>query len=331
MNLVLYHGICTDGFTCALLMHLYFKATGQEYEMLPVNYKEPLPTNLDGKHIYVVDFCYPKDVLADFAKVAKSVTVLDHHLTAAQEYGGYGEYVSYYGDCPIDVRIYEEHSGASLVYKYLSEIEISSNPFDFLNIQRLRDLVRAVRDYDLWFHEFGDTKIIHDLLQTIPRTIDAWIAVFLNESEEDFSKRVEKCRHYYNAYEALAATIADTHKVIDLCGYRVPIVNSPHVFADRICEHLYHQDAPFAISFVVNSKELYCSLRSKREGGVDVSEIAKKFGGGGHATSAAFKIPPYNLPKLLSGKLTPQPCLAERIMDRIIAFLEQVRYSCCKK
>ena len=83
-------------------------------------------------------------------------------------------------------------------------------------------------------------------------------------------------------------------------------------------------------NFVVNSKELYCSLRSKRNGGVDVSAIAKKFGGGGHATSAAFKIPPHNLPKLLSGKLTPQPCLAERILDRVIIFLERIRYSYCK-
>ena len=330
MNLVLYHGICTDGFTCALLMHLYFKATGQEYEMIPVNYHEQLPENIAGKNIYILDFSYPPEVIREFAETAKSITVLDHHLTAAEQYGGYGEYRYKHGNCPVDIRIHEEHSGASLTFKYLSERELGSHQFDFLTHRRLKDLVRAVKDYDLWYHEFSSTKVIHDLLQIIPRTIEGWLDVFVHESDEDFAKRMEKCTHFFNAYEALAATIADTHKVINLCGHRVPVVNSPHVFADRICEYLYQGDAPFAISFVVNSKELYCSLRSKRDGGVDVSAIAKKFGGGGHATSAAFKIPPHNLPKLLSGKLTPQPCLAERILDSIIVFLERIRYSYCK-
>jgi len=47
---------------------------------------------------------------------------------------------------------------------------------------------------------------------------------------------------------------------------------------------------PFAAVFWVSQSEKTYSLRS-RENGIDVSEIAKKYGGGGHKHAAGFKIP----------------------------------------
>ncbi len=329
MNLVLYHGICSDGFSSAFLFYLYFKVTGQECELRPVNYKEPLPTGLEGKDVYIVDFCYSPSDMAKLAKIAKSITVLDHHLSAAQDYGGYGDHIREYGDCTVQMQIYEEESGASLVLKYLRKLTNGDPKFDFLTNPRIEKLISAVRDYDLWHHEFDDTHVYHELLQMVPRTMDGWTKIFIEMSDDDFNELVKLAKHYFDANQPLANQFAETHQMIHICGYDVPVVNSPHLFADRVCEPLY-QNHPFAISFVVNSEFLYCSLRSKRGYGADVSKVAKQFGGGGHATSAGFKIHPSNLPKLLSGKLTPKPCLAERILDKVIVFLEHIRFTCCK-
>lgn len=329
MNLVLYHGACSDGFASAFLFHLYFKTMGLEHELRAVNYKEPLPTGLDNIDVYIVDFCYSPQDTKTLAKTAKSITVLDHHLTAAENYGGYGIHVRNYGGCVVNLEICEEESGASLVLKYLRRFEHEKSQFEFLHNPRIEKLISAVRDYDLWYHEFDDTHIYHELLQIVPRTMEGWEKTFLKDSDEDFKNLLDVAGYYYDASKLLAEQFASQHQMINICGHKVPVVNSPHVFADRVCERL-NQTHPFAISFVVNSQHLYCSLRSKRGYGVDVSEIARQFGGGGHATSSGFKIHPSNLPKLLSGKLTPKPCLAERILDNIIKFLEYIRFNCCK-
>ena len=63
--------------------------------------------------------------------------------------------------------------------------------------------------------------------------------------------------------------------------------------------YLIHMPVIFVISFVkvrslrqvsfMMGQGFVFSLRSE-EGGLDVSEIAKKFGGGGHKHSAGFKV-----------------------------------------
>lgn len=334
MNIVLYHSDCTDGFTAAFLMHLYFKETEQEYELVPAKYNKPIEKDLTNKNVYIVDFSFEPKIVAGFANSAKSIVLLDHHLSAAKQYGGYGIFKDYFGDifenvCPIDIRIQEEYSGAGLVYNYLRELETEHARLPFLHNPRIKDFVEAVQDYDLWRFALEDTKIYHELIQMLPRKIESWEEVFIDESDEAFYERLDISQHHYDAKQNMAERFASKHQIIELCGHRIPIVNSPAVFADRVCEMLY-QEYPFAISFVASSEELYCSLRSKRGHGIDVSEIAQLFGGGGHKHSSAFRLPPHHLTKLLSGRLTPQPCALERVIDFIINIVEGLRFRYCR-
>lgn len=312
MNLVLYHGACTDGFTSALLMYLFFKATGQEAEFKPVNYNEPIPTGFEGKNLYILDFSYSTEVMEYFAESAKSITMLDHHETAADMYQGYGERRHYMGSCPVEIRIDKDYSGAGLTFKYLSELELNSCPLDFLHNPRIQKLVYGVQDYDLWLFKCGNTRIYNELLQMIPKTLEMWEQVFLHENEEEFEKRFGKALNYHEVNENLAQNYAKKHEVVKFCGYQIPVVNVPRDFANRVCEIL-NEDKPFSMSFVVSAKELYCSLRS-RPNTVDVSEVAELFGGGGHKTSAGFRIHPRNATKLLSGKLKPNPRIVQKVL-----------------
>jgi uncharacterized protein len=50
------------------------------------------------------------------------------------------------------------------------------------------------------------------------------------------------------------------------------------------------QGHPFAACFWIDGKEMAFSLRSAPDG-LDVSEIAKRFGGGGHQHAAGFRRP----------------------------------------
>lgn len=78
-----------------------------------------------------------------------------------------------------------------------------------------------------------------------------------------------------NAYEATFA------------GHRVPVVNSCTLHSE--VGHVLCQNRPFAVTwFRQPDGQIRHSLRSD-ESGLDVSEIARAFGGNGHPRAAGFR------------------------------------------
>ena len=78
--LVLYHAHCADGFTAAWVFWRHFQ-DGAEYRA--VSYGEPAPVgDAKGRHVYVLDFCFPVEETEALAASASKFLVLDHHKTA---------------------------------------------------------------------------------------------------------------------------------------------------------------------------------------------------------------------------------------------------------
>ena len=74
-------------------------------------------------------------------------------------------------------------------------------------------------------------------------------------------------------------------------GYRVPVVNVPYHYASDCADAMLKAEpgAPFCASWFRRADgRIQYSLRS-RDDRMDVSEIAKKFGGGGHRNAAGFE------------------------------------------
>ena len=74
---------------------------------------------------------------------------------------------------------------------------------------------------------------------------------------------------------------------INIAGYDVPCLNCPRWLASETL-HILAENEPFAVSYFDSKDERTFELRSS-ENGIDVSEIAKQFGGGGHKHAAGFK------------------------------------------
>ena len=51
------------------------------------------------------------------------------------------------------------------------------------------------------------------------------------------------------------------------------------------------ESEPFAACYLDTADSRVFSLRSRREGGVDVAKIAESYGGGGHRNAAGFRVP----------------------------------------
>lgn len=70
-------------------------------------------------------------------------------------------------------------------------------------------------------------------------------------------------------------------------NWNVPIVNAPQVDISELLDHLARNDT-FAMGWWQRGDgEFQYSLRSR--GDFDVSELAKKYGGGGHKNAAGFE------------------------------------------
>lgn len=75
-----------------------------------------------------------------------------------------------------------------------------------------------------------------------------------------------------------------------IAGFDVPVLNCNYMFASDAGNDLAIGEV-FSATYYDTQEFRKYSLRSAKEGGIDVSEIAAKFGGGGHYHAAGFKIP----------------------------------------
>lgn len=270
--LVIYHAECPDGFAAAYVAWKALNKSGEDtVEFCPGIYQQPPPPFEDGTVIVIVDFSYPKDVLAQMAQRAKSIVVLDHHKTAEAALSG-ADIVG------VHIKFDMSKSGAVLAWEH------------FYPGVQVPILLQYVQDRDLWQWKLPESKMINaGLWRGTPRDFKAWDDVVMNPSTS-LSKLAAKGE---------AITVADSFAIETACreparmiidGHTVPAVNSG-MLQSEIGHHLLekHPDAPFvAVWFMDGKNKFNYSLRA-RTGGFDVSQVAKVFGGGGHAAAAGFR------------------------------------------
>ena len=74
---VIYHNDL-DGFGAAWAA---WKKLGNRARYLAMDYAMSAPKGLKNKEIYFLDFCYPLAVMKKIRKEAKSITIIDHHIS----------------------------------------------------------------------------------------------------------------------------------------------------------------------------------------------------------------------------------------------------------
>jgi oligoribonuclease NrnB/cAMP/cGMP phosphodiesterase (DHH superfamily) len=71
-------------------------------------------------------------------------------------------------------------------------------------------------------------------------------------------------------------------------GYDVPVASLPYTMSSD-AGHMMSQGEPFAACYWDTAENRTFSLRAADDG-MDVSEIAKLYGGGGHAKASGFRV-----------------------------------------
>jgi len=260
--LVIYHDHCVDGWTAAWVAWL--AAGDNDTEYVPASYGDP-PPPVDGREVFVLDFSYPRQTMLQMAERAKKLVVLDHHKTAQAELQG----------LPF-AHFDMQQSGAAMAWE---AFQVGKRPW----------LVDYVEDRDLWRFALPDSKEINAWIGTCARTSFAEWSLLEHAGPVHAAHMGRAVLCYIDRY---VRDMVPHARPVRLAGHTVPSVNAPYVSISELLGKLA-ESAPFAIGWFQRGDGLYAySLRSR--GGpeaVDVSAIAKRFGGGGHHHAAGFCLP----------------------------------------
>lgn len=256
--IVIYHADCTDGAGAA---YAAWTALGESAEYIPAHYGNE-PPDVTDKVVYVLDFSYPRAVLLGMKAKAKSLLVLDHHKTAEADLKD------------LDFAVFDmDRSGCMIAWGHFAG---GFPPKALVFIQ----------DRDLWQFKFPETR---DFCAGLRRAMKDFRDIHYLDTEEtialgaainaEFDRdldTLEKRAHTFMVY-------ADGVKRFGLA------VNAPAKYASELGNRLAKRSntAGLVYSYDGFRKEWQYSLRSTDEG-LDVSSIAKLYGGGGHRNAAGF-------------------------------------------
>ncbi len=264
---VIYHKRCPDGFGAA---YAAWEKFGDTADYIPAGYGDEALDGLEGKEVYLLDFCYElPGEMERLAKITKRFVVLDHHQSSKKLVEIAPEHV------------YDENrSGATIAWDF------------FHPDTPLPRLMQHLEDGDLYRYALPDTRDIFSYLVVQPDDFVIWDA--LAKTLEDDTARTQfliKAAAYTEYFELLAKISIEAAKKVRFEGHECYFSTAmPSITMRSYVGHaLYEKLPPIALIVSAHPDGFGVSIRS--DGTVDVAAIAAKYGGGGHPVSAGFFIP----------------------------------------
>lgn len=281
--LVIYHARCPDGFGAALAAWLFFEGRA---EFRPLDHGDvktaaDLPP-VDGRAVYILDFCFLPELLQVIEQRAAKLVVLDHHKSAAEKLTGFA--------CRCGVVHFDmDKSGARLAWDF------------FQSDRALPDLIRYIEDRDLWAWKYPESAGFLAALDMEPLDFERW-AEIASFNEEQLAAFMARGQAMDEKFCKLAEDIAANAEPVTFNGQQGLMVNAPGIFHSLVGEMLSKKSGTFALLWSANKNGVIkVGLRSQR--GYDCIPLAESMGGGGHAQACGFRMGPERLPELLRGSL----------------------------
>lgn len=260
----IYHGNCADGFGAAWVFHTQ---ADREFDFHAGVYQDA-PPDVEGRDVYLVDFSYKRDVVEKITELATRVVLIDHHKTAIEDL------MPLINSKQIEALVDLEHSGAMLAWKWFNG-----------RVDDAPELLRHIEDRDLWHFALAGTREIQANVFSHPYDFEVWDQLMATPVSELIAegKAIER-KHFKDIHELIGIV---TRRMV-IGGYNVPVANLPYTLTSD-AGHTLAKNEPFAACYWDTPSGRVFSLRST-DNGLDVSEIAKQYGGGGHKHASGFRV-----------------------------------------
>jgi oligoribonuclease NrnB/cAMP/cGMP phosphodiesterase (DHH superfamily) len=268
-----YHSSDLDGKCSAAIVLKAFP----DCELIPINYNDPFPWDILSKDevVYMVDFSLQP--FADMLRLAELVdlTWIDHHKTAIEE-----AYNSCNGGNYQFNHLLRDGTGAcALVWEYL---------FD----EPMPRAVKLLAEYDVWNHEDPDCLPFQYGLRNLDTNPEAniWACLFDEYNNPNLCKGITSDGYVILGYEAKQNAIKARAMCFttELDGLTCLAANQG-ITNSKFFDSVWDSEKYDAmLLFNWRKSQWNISLYTDRPD-IDVGEVAKLHGGGGHKGAAGFQ------------------------------------------
>lgn len=260
-----YHITDLDGHSSGAIVKQKFP----ECQMIGVSYDSVLDfsTIKKGETIYIVDFSFDRETTEKLIQIA-DVIWIDHHKSAIAKLKG------------LDIK------GTREIGKAGCELT-----WDFINpLENIPSCIYLLGRYDVWDHQDNDVLPFQYGMRNLEHTLpdaEIWKDLLSGDSKE-FSSILEKGRLLFE-YE-----MGQNTKYAKAFSYEAKLNGSTVIAVNKgmanskLLDTVYDPEKhDFMVIYSHRGDKFKYSLYSTKDE-VDVSEIAVKFGGGGHKGAAGF-------------------------------------------
>jgi hypothetical protein len=275
MDLIFYHANCPDGWAAAYIAKMKYP----EATLRPAEFSTPPPfAEVEGKDVLMVDFAWKgRDINLRLYSLAKSLLILDHHKTNLADLAN------------LSFAIFDmSRSGAGLAWDYLfgKDSGNTCNICDHNEPDGHRPWwVNYIEDRDLWNNALPNTREINAYLMSLPHTLEAWDT--LSHPVFNKGRAIDLGQGALSHINHYVREVLKMRKLGIFEGYSVGVLNIPYLNCSEV-GHELAKESQIGLCYYERHDEKICfSMRSI--GDIDVSVIAKKFGGGGHRNAAGFE------------------------------------------
>ena len=259
VDVVLYHANCNDGFGAA---YSAWKLLGNKAEYVPCSHGDA-PPDVKGKKVVCLDFSFDNATTKGLIKEADGFLIIDHHKSAMVELHDVSNSI-------FDMK----KSGAILAWEF------------FHPGKEAPKFIQYIQDRDLWTWELAYSKEFSAAFDMVPWEFEEYEKF---EDDSVFDDAVKRGSFILAYSKTVVKKVCEKAQKRKFGGRDIMVVNSSH-WMSEIGARLA-PDCDFAMIWYYDHEVLgyNCSLRSFHET-MDVSEVAKKFGGGGHKKAAGFRL-----------------------------------------
>jgi len=244
--------------------------------------KFPMETIRKDEQVYIVDYSISPDEMRELLNITKDVTWIDHHKTAIEKYKEFEHEIR-------GIR-YDGVSGCMLTYCYIHHMtargEGEIKPFDISMTEDAPMFTKLIDDWDVWkFNYSDDTRYFQIAFNAYDFSpcADTWDMFLDNDGEQTLIEQGKIMIQYRDNW---AKNYMKLGFETEFEGHKCFAVNLGCCNSDyfkSLPEGKYEILIPFVFDGNVYTVSLYSTT-------VDVSEIAKKYGGGGHKGASGFQI-----------------------------------------
>ena len=274
--IVVYHHDDNDGYVAAAIT---LAALGNaDVTRLTGNYSETINTELLDRaaQIYLLDYRFPVDLMDRYFD---KLIWIDHHVTAIEsvqpilaQRGRDFEGIQVIGT-----------SGCLLTWRY------------FHPTKKTPLVIQLVNDRDVWNWDLGeDTAAFHEVSRAFVADPAVWNVLIANDRETNRKVR-EGHKLLGFVRSVLMPLIEEKAWVQTFEGHQAAFLNLPTSISGEthrlLKKHYEGRGIDFVVLFTQRADKVQVGMyRAETKPHLDLSKIAKRYGGGGHSGAAGFTV-----------------------------------------